>query len=366
MLADNLRSVFNVGGVLRTADAAGVEMLHLCGYTARPPHPGVCKSSMGSERFIEWKGWPDARHAASWLKEHGFHLVGLEPDPQSHDYRSFSYPWPLCLVVGNEAHGISPALDRRLDAKVRIPMHGGKSSLNVVVALGIVLYQVISSPETPRIIPPGRRPPSLDLSGILARSEEATSIKGIWRFRTGIDSSFPALALLLHTPGLPCCRIWAQPEKGGMLLLFEPRVASTKNGEDPSCWIPLLCESSRCVRHEPPPRRPLSCARRMAFEAERDLLRARDSQGLGRLIIDSLIHRLLQEKGIAADAALPHLARFLAVSDPAEMLSLAMPLIDRLLRPLGGLWRSDELLYEPPEVQRDDRVERLVRQLFPR
>jgi len=79
VVLDNLRSAFNVGSIFRTADAALVERLHLCGITAYPPHQKLDKTAMGALDYVPWEHHPDTRDAVLSLKDRGMPIVCLEP-----------------------------------------------------------------------------------------------------------------------------------------------------------------------------------------------------------------------------------------------------------------------------------------------
>jgi 23S rRNA (guanosine2251-2'-O)-methyltransferase len=142
-LLDNIRSVYNVGAMLRTADGAGIRYLHLCGVTATPDHPRVSKTALGAEDAVPWSSYPSCLDAADGLKERGYALWALESAPEAEplfSVRSDADSKPLVLVVGNELAGVDPALLARCDRIVYIPMHGVKASLNAAVAFGIAAY----------------------------------------------------------------------------------------------------------------------------------------------------------------------------------------------------------------------------------
>ncbi len=146
-LLDNLRSAWNVGSILRTADGAGVRHLHLCGTTPTPDHPKVAKTSLGAERHVAWMYHRNALDAASALQGEGVQLWALESTPDSQGlYEAVAALLEgndspnIGLVVGNERAGVDPALLARCDRVVALPMRGSKASLNVSVAFGAAVY----------------------------------------------------------------------------------------------------------------------------------------------------------------------------------------------------------------------------------
>lgn len=142
-LLDNIRSIYNVGAMLRTADGAGVRHLHLCGITATPDHPRVAKTALGAEDAVPWSSYPNSLDAAAQLNQRGYQLWALESGPGAEPLFSVqpgAKNEPLVLVVGNELAGVDPVLLARCDRIVYIPMHGVKASLNAAVAFGIAAY----------------------------------------------------------------------------------------------------------------------------------------------------------------------------------------------------------------------------------
>ncbi len=141
-LADNVRSMHNVGALFRTADGAGVAKLYLCGISACPPRDEIRKTSLGAEETVPWEYVRSAAEAVARLKAEGFQIVVLEHTDCSYDFRAAPYRFPLCLVVGHEHHGVSDEVVALADLAVEIPMAGVKESLNVSVAFGIAVYEI--------------------------------------------------------------------------------------------------------------------------------------------------------------------------------------------------------------------------------
>ncbi|MEK7649774.1 MAG: TrmH family RNA methyltransferase [Patescibacteria group bacterium] len=144
----NIRSLHNVGSVLRTADGAGVSKVYMTGYTPSPVdemgrvRKEIAKTALGAEESVAWECTADISRLIAKLKKEGFYIVALEQTPDAVDYRSFAPREPLALIVGNEVRGLSGALIEKVDASIVIPMRGKKESLNVSVAAGIALYRL--------------------------------------------------------------------------------------------------------------------------------------------------------------------------------------------------------------------------------
>jgi tRNA G18 (ribose-2'-O)-methylase SpoU len=144
VVADNVRSLHNIGALFRTADGANIENLLLCGISGTPPRNEIRKTSLGAEESVPWRYVADAGAAVGELSSKGYQIVVLEHTTRSQDYRLASYRFPLCLVVGHEFHGIGDELIGMADLAVDIPMYGVKQSLNVSVAFGIALYEILA------------------------------------------------------------------------------------------------------------------------------------------------------------------------------------------------------------------------------
>ncbi len=148
----NIRSLHNVGSIFRTADAAGVKKLYLCGITPTPVdrlgevRPRLKKVSLGAERVIAWEklGSPQATaQLIKKLKSEGYIIYTVEQAESSIPYHALTRPPEKCvLIVGSEVKGLPEPIIRQADATLEIPMHGRKESLNVSVAFGIVAFHL--------------------------------------------------------------------------------------------------------------------------------------------------------------------------------------------------------------------------------
>jgi len=144
---DNIRSLHNVGSIFRTADAAGVGKLYLCGMTGAPPRLEIRKAALGAEETVPWEYFKQTREALDKLKREGYFIVALESTPASIDYRRAGYQFPLALVVGHEYNGIAPEILAQCEAAIALPMRGIKVSLNVAVAFGVAAYEIANRLE---------------------------------------------------------------------------------------------------------------------------------------------------------------------------------------------------------------------------
>ena len=142
-LLDNVRSVFNVGNMLRTADGAGLRHVHLCGITPTPDNPKLAKTALGAEGVVPWTQYRNGLAAAVSLKKQGLRLWALEGGSRSEslfDARVDPQGPPIVLVVGSEISGIDPDILEHCQRVFCLPMQGIKTTLNVAVAFGIAAY----------------------------------------------------------------------------------------------------------------------------------------------------------------------------------------------------------------------------------
>jgi len=172
VILNNIRSLYNVGSIFRTADAAGCEKIYLCGITPAPvdifgkPRQQLTKISLGAERYIKWEKVRVTGKLISELKKSGYKIFVIEQNKKSTAYYKISKNYlisrsldKIVIVVGNEIKGLPASILKRADKILEIPMRGamvrqahhprhvgrGKESLNVSVAFGIVIFHLINS-----------------------------------------------------------------------------------------------------------------------------------------------------------------------------------------------------------------------------
>lgn len=141
-LLDDVRSVWNVGSMFRTADAAGLGGLYLCGLTATPPRADMEKTALGATLTVPWDYWRAAEEAVAALRARRITVVALEQSAGARPFDRTAYAFPVCFVVGHEVRGVAPAVLALADDCVEIPMDGGKQSLNVAVSFGVMAYEL--------------------------------------------------------------------------------------------------------------------------------------------------------------------------------------------------------------------------------
>jgi len=140
IIAHNIRSLYNVGSIFRSADVFAVEKIYLTGYTGAPPQKEIAKTALGSEDRVVWEKVEDIFSVIEKFHVDGYQVIGLETGEGARSLDSFSSDKPMALVLGNEVTGIEPEVREKLDGLVEIPMLGPKKSLNVSVAAGIAMF----------------------------------------------------------------------------------------------------------------------------------------------------------------------------------------------------------------------------------
>jgi 23S rRNA (guanosine2251-2'-O)-methyltransferase len=156
VIAHNIRSIHNIGAILRTGDGFGVSRVYCTGYTPYPTLPGdtrlvhlrdkltrqIHKTALGAEATMPITQSDDLESVLTEIKAAGCQLVALEQSPQSVMLPDFTPQQKIALLLGEEVHGIPGNLLAQCDAIIEIPMHGKKESFNVSVATGIALYGI--------------------------------------------------------------------------------------------------------------------------------------------------------------------------------------------------------------------------------
>ncbi len=145
VVCDNIRSALNVGSIFRTGDAFRIQHIWLCGISARPPHREILKTALGATETVSWSYHEDVVSLIKELHEKEFQCIGLEQTTGSVPLQHWTWDGKtaLALVAGNEVRGLSEELLSLLDGYIEIPQFGNKHSLNVSVATGIALWDLI-------------------------------------------------------------------------------------------------------------------------------------------------------------------------------------------------------------------------------
>ncbi len=147
IILDNVLDTYNVGSIFRLADAVAAERVILCGQTLTPPNSRIKKASINTWGWVDWLYAPSAMDAIAQVKcqMSNVKIIAIEQDARSKPFSQVRYEFPIALVVGNETSGVSKEVLDIADTIVELPMWGINKSLNVMVSLGIVLYQIMSN-----------------------------------------------------------------------------------------------------------------------------------------------------------------------------------------------------------------------------
>tara|TARA_B100001964_G_scaffold112157_1_gene125122 strand:+ start:2047 stop:2505 length:459 start_codon:yes stop_codon:yes gene_type:complete len=144
IIAHNIRSLYNIGTIFRTADALGVKKLFLTGYSGYPPRKEITKVALGAEESLAWKHYQSLNYLLKKLKKEKINVIALENSRNSLNYLNYKPRFPLALIVGNEVRGISSSILKNIEQTIFLPMQGLKESLNVGVAMAVAGYYIIS------------------------------------------------------------------------------------------------------------------------------------------------------------------------------------------------------------------------------
>lgn len=145
IILDNVLDTYNIGSVFRLADAVGAKKIFLCAGSETPPNHKIKKASVGTWQWVEWEYFEQTIDSIKSLREKvdQIKIIGVELDNRAVDYTKADYSLPIALVVGHESDGINPEVLEICDEIVQLPQLGINKSLNVMVSLGIVLYEVL-------------------------------------------------------------------------------------------------------------------------------------------------------------------------------------------------------------------------------
>lgn len=151
LVLDNLRSVYNVGSLFRTANACGVSHIILCGTTPTPldkkgeKRKDFAKVALGAEETVSWEYIENTVEKLKLLKREGYYIIAIEQDEKSTDYKEVDSKGreSVAFIIGPEVTGMTQEVLALSDVIAEIPMLGTKESLNVTIAAGIALYRIL-------------------------------------------------------------------------------------------------------------------------------------------------------------------------------------------------------------------------------
>ncbi|MGN0221130.1 MAG: RNA methyltransferase [Prevotella sp.] len=149
VVLDDVRSMYNVGSVFRTADAFRIEAVYLCGISAPPPANEIHKTALGAEESVEWKYYPTALDAVRDLKQRGYETYAVEQAEGSTKLHHFvpEANRKYAVVLGNEVKGVHQEVIDASDGCLEIVQFGTKHSMNVSVTAGIIIHHICGCKE---------------------------------------------------------------------------------------------------------------------------------------------------------------------------------------------------------------------------
>ena len=146
IMLHNIRSLYNVGTLFRTCDAANINELILTGFTPHPPRLEIEKTALGATNSVIWSYEKNIFDAIQKQKNKGEKIIAVELTNNGRQYNSLAKnDCPMCLIFGNELTGIDDDVLECCDDAIEIPMYGVKHSLNVGVCAGIVIFEAIKN-----------------------------------------------------------------------------------------------------------------------------------------------------------------------------------------------------------------------------
>ena len=168
VVLDNVRSLYNVGSVFRTADAFRAEAVWLCGVTGCPPNAEIHKTALGGEDSVDWRYFKDTEEAVRELHEKGYFVWSVEQVEGStkldrlSESPLFNPDAPAAVILGNEVKGVQQSIVDMSDGCLEIPQYGTKHSLNVSITAGIVIWEFAKRQTPPQPSPSGRESNTLN------------------------------------------------------------------------------------------------------------------------------------------------------------------------------------------------------------
>jgi 23S rRNA (guanosine2251-2'-O)-methyltransferase len=142
VILDSIQDTHNVGAILRTAECSGVNGVIVTKHNSAPINETVVKTSAGATEHMKICQVNNLSQTIDELKENGFWIVGSSLS-KAINYTEVDYKMPVALIVGNEEKGIRKLTASKCDFLVKIPMSGKLQSLNVSVAMGILLFEIL-------------------------------------------------------------------------------------------------------------------------------------------------------------------------------------------------------------------------------
>jgi tRNA G18 (ribose-2'-O)-methylase SpoU len=150
LVLDDVRSMYNVGSIFRTADAFRVSKIWLCGYTPVPPHREIEKTALGATETVPWEKAENIEALITKFKKEKYNIYALEQTTNSKtlDVLHEIVRFPSVFILGNEVYGIKQSVINLSDEVLEIPQFGHKHSFNVAVTAGMVMWEWFKSFRT--------------------------------------------------------------------------------------------------------------------------------------------------------------------------------------------------------------------------
>ena len=149
IILHNIRSAYNVGSILRTADAIGISKVYMTGYTPSPlddfgkKRKDISKVALGAEDSLEWEYNSNISNLLKKLKKEKVQIIAIEQSEKAIDYKKVKCNLSCVFIFGNEVKGLSQSILDKADIVAQIPMKGEKESLNVAVSAGVALFRIL-------------------------------------------------------------------------------------------------------------------------------------------------------------------------------------------------------------------------------
>jgi len=140
LILNDIRSLYNVGSIFRSADGFGIDKIYLCGCTGVPPRKEISKTALGAEEVVDFEYREEVVSLIEELKKDNFTLVSLEKSKDSIDINNFDWLGEIALVLGNEILGVDSKILDVSDEVIHINMKGIKESFNVASASAVAMY----------------------------------------------------------------------------------------------------------------------------------------------------------------------------------------------------------------------------------
>jgi len=143
IVLDNIRSVFNVGSIFRSADGAGsVKKIYLCGMTSDIDNPKLEKTALGAIEMVPSEHYDSTQEALEEIRAKNIPIYSVELTEDAENFQRVKYPQKLALVFGHEKMGVDKSILNSSDKKIFVTMRGKKESLNVANCATAVLYEI--------------------------------------------------------------------------------------------------------------------------------------------------------------------------------------------------------------------------------